>query len=82
MVHRWHAMLLLLFLLWVRFGDIVLVLVFDVVVSVHVGCVDAVVGVEGRECKHVQDAQAWQHVVIVSALSATVTQTCHAAELY
>ena len=49
---------LLLFLLQVCFWVIVLVLAFDLVVSLHVGHVDMVVRVEGKECKRAYDTQA------------------------
>jgi hypothetical protein len=80
--------MLLQFLLRVHFGDIAQVLVvFDVAVGLHVGHVDTVVGVEGRERKRAHDAQAWKCVVIVviiKARSVTVARTRagHAAELY
>jgi hypothetical protein len=71
-------------LLRVRFGDITLVLVFDVAVGLHVDRVDAVVGVERGERERTHYAQARQRIVIVSARSVTVApmRAGHAAEPY
>jgi hypothetical protein len=60
---------LLLFLLRVRFGVIALVLVFHVAVRLHVGCADAVFGVEDGERERAHDTQARQCVVVVVVVS-------------